>query len=514
MVWEFLLNFFKVFVDGIISIFYTKSNSNNKGGVFGGIIEIFNFNEYFKLFIDFKCSNPSLIEWIFCIIGIIMVFAVLIGLVLVLVLFIRKMFYRIFSKETNQDLIDEIARLRSQLKRSEKNRDRLLKFRTKGKGKLLEADGYDDEGNNIQNSNVNSRFHKLIKIDEKYQNYEHIESDFDYSLFNICNDFRLFAAKELNLYYDLKTIRIFFASFAASRIIVLQGISGTGKTSLPYAVGKWLGNEATIVPVQPFWRDRSEIFGYFNEFTRKYNETELLKQMYEARYRNDLFLTIIDEANIARVEYYFAELLSILEMPSKDEWVVDITSSSWDSDPKFIEDGRFRLPENMWYILTINNDDSTFALSEKVYDRAMPISINKKALMFDVGDIEYQKNVKISYQYLEKLFIEAKSKYKVKEENLRLLNLLSDYLMKHFNLSFGNRIIKQIKEFVPVYIACGGDEMDALDYFLTNKILRKLESFNLAYIRSELEGLITYLNKHFGKTHLKESKEYLNKLKK
>jgi hypothetical protein len=236
--------------------------------------------------------------------------------------------------------------------------------------------------------------------------------------------------------------------------------------------------------------------------------------MYEARYRNDLFLTIIDEANIARVEYYFAELLSILEMPSKDEWVVDITSCGWDSDPKFIEDGRFRLPENMWYILTINNDDSTFALSEKVYDRAIPISINKKALMFDVGDIEYQKNINISYQHLQKLFIEAKSKYKVKEENLKLLNLLSDYLMKHFNLSFGNRIIKQIKEFVPVYIACGGDEMDALDYFLTNKILRKLESFNLAYIRNEIEGLITYLNKHFGKTHLKESKEYLNKLKK
>jgi hypothetical protein len=294
----------------------------------------------------------------------------------------------------------------------------------------------------------------------------------------------------------------------------LQGISGTGKTSLPYAVGKWLGNDATVVSVQPFWRDRSEIFGYFNEFTKKYNETELLKQMYEARYRNELFLTIIDEANIARVEYYFAEMLSVLEMPSLDNWVVDITSNSWDSDPKLIEEGRFRLPENMWYVLTINNDDSTFALSDKVYDRAIPISINKKAISFDVGDKDYRKNLNITYDYLEKLFVKAKDEYKVKDENLKLLNSLSDYLIKHFNLSFGNRIIKQIVEFVPVFVACGGEELDALDYFLANKILRKLESFNLAYIRNEIEGLITYLSKHFGKTHMKESKEYLNKLKK
>ena len=61
-----------------------------------------------------------------------------------------------------------------------------------------------------------------------------------------------------------------------------------------------------------------------NEFTKKFNETELLRAMYEASYNENIYAVILDEMNIARVEYYFAEMLSILEMPSRDEWVVDI----------------------------------------------------------------------------------------------------------------------------------------------------------------------------------------------
>ena len=137
MVWDFILDFFKVFVEGVISIFYTKNNSNNMGGVFGGIIEIFNINEYIKLFTDFNATNPSVLDWILFILGIILVLTVLIGLIFITILLVKKIINRIFSKETNQDLIDEIARLRSDLKRSQKEKERLLRYRSKGKEKLL-----------------------------------------------------------------------------------------------------------------------------------------------------------------------------------------------------------------------------------------------------------------------------------------------------------------------------------------------------------------------------------------
>ena len=423
MVWEFLYDFFKVFVDGIFSIFYL-TNNNGKGGLIGGVFEIFNIRKYILLFQNFKSNNPTTTDWVIAIIGIIFVFLVLIGSIILLFILLKKLIKRLVSKQTNDDLYNEISRLRAELKKSEKNRDRLLKLKLQGKGKMLEVDQYQEENGNLSkvNHDTKERFYKLIQIDKKYETINEIDFDNCYTLEKICEDFRVYCCKELKLYYDIKIIRLFISALATTKTIVLQGISGTGKTSLPYAFGKWLNNDATVVPVQPYWRDRSEIFGYFNEFSKKYNETEILRKMYEARYNNQMYLTIIDEANIARVEYYFAELLSILEMPNKENWVVDITSSSWESDPKYIVDGRFRLPENMWYVLTINNDESTFNLSDKVYDRVIPININTKAVAFDVGNVDYSKNIRISYDYIRKIFTEAQEKYKLNDSVLRLID--------------------------------------------------------------------------------------------
>ena len=112
------------------------------------------------------------------------------------------------------------------------------------------------------------------------------------------------------------------------------------------------------------------------------------------------------------------------------------------------------------------------------------------------------------------MFKECQEKYKVSDENLRKLEELDDYVIEHFRLAFGNRIVKQLKEFVPAYVGCGGTEIDGIDFVLCHKILRKFESLNLSFIRDEIDGLITYLNKHFGKSNMMESKEYLLRLQK
>ena len=101
----------------------------------------------------------------------------------------------------------------------------------------------------------------------------------------------------------------FFQDLHPSKTMILEGISGTGKTSLPYAMGKFFGNDSKIIAVQPSWRDRAEMIGYLNEFTKKFNETEFLEAIYESTYRDDICIIVLDEMNLARVEYYFAELL-------------------------------------------------------------------------------------------------------------------------------------------------------------------------------------------------------------
>src|SRR5574344_3123056 len=282
-------------------------------------------------------------------------------------------------------------------------------------------------------------------------------------------------------------IRLFLSSLASTKLVILQGISGTGKTSLAYAWGKYIKRDAVIASVQPSWRDRTELFGYFNEFTKKFNETEVLRKMYEASYKDIVYLTILDEMNIARVEYYFAEMLSILEMPSRDEWVIDLVPNVWPDDPKKLADGKLKLPDNMWYIGTINNDDSTFMVTDKVYDRAMPIDINDKGQAFDAP---YTENLSLSSKYLETLFDAAKATYHVSQDNMDRMEKMDNYVIEHFRMAFGNRIVKQLRDFVPVYMACGGKEIDAIDFVVCHKILRKFEQLNLSFIRDEIDGFI------------------------
>ena len=357
------------------------------------------------------------------------------------------------------------------------------------------------------------RFPRLTAVDQCYlaSTYEAPAYRKDYNLEELCTLFRNYAAGHLGLYYELELIKQVFASFGAAKMLILQGISGTGKTSLPYALGQFIDNPSLICAVQPSWRDRTELFGYYNDFTKKYTETEFLKTMYEGHYQDDIRFVILDEMNIARVEYYFAEMLSILELPREEERYIPVVSNAADGDPYKMIDGKVWIPSNVFYVGTINNDDSTFAVADKVYDRAIPIDLDDKADPFETPDTP---SMRVSFSYLESLYDEAKREHPVSEEMLAELSKLDDYLIKHFRLTFGNRILRQIKAFVPCYIACGGTELGGVDFMFAKKILRKFESLGLGFIRDEIDGLILYLDKTFGQDGMKISKEYLLRLKK
>ncbi|MDE5667281.1 MAG: AAA family ATPase, partial [Clostridia bacterium] len=225
-----------------------------------------------------------------------------------------------------------------------------------------------------------SRFYMLTEIDKEYANYVRPDYDDKITLRELCEEFRNFSAGKLKLYYDIEDIRRFIGALAVTKLIILQGMSGTGKTSLAYAFGEFLENKTVVVPIQPMWKERTDLVGYYNEFTKRFNETTLLYKMYEANNNEEIYITVLDEMNIARVEYYFAEFLSLLEIPNPDGRNLDVVADRWEDDPKLLQhNGKLRLPTNMWFVGTANNDDSTFSISDKVYDRAMVLNLDKKA---------------------------------------------------------------------------------------------------------------------------------------
>lgn len=491
-------NFSKWFIDFFREFILDIWNAIK--GFFIGIYNLLIGNplKYLGLLKEHSATFGAL-DWFLSIVFLLVFLVVVLMLLIVIIQVLRR--YMHFSK-IETDKVELLNRL-SMLERSRKNvgveRPTLNIKQTPTKT---------FSNNRIE---AHSRFSRLNYIDQKYKftilpTIMKEEDKLDLS--QIVTHFKNFASYNLDLYYDEKVIATFLAGMATSKVMILEGISGTGKTSLPYAFGKFFSNDASIISVQPSWRDRFEMMGYLNEFTKRFNETEFLKALYEATYRTDVNIIVLDEMNLARVEYYFADFLSLLELPNSDEHILNVVPDTVSGDPINLKNGSLKIPSNVWFIGTANKDDSTFTITDKVYDRAASIEMNEKANAFEAPKTE---SLTISYKYLNELFIKAKEEHRISGNTLESLNKLDSIIIKNFEITFGNRIMKQILNFVPVYIATGRDEVEALDYLISRKIIRKFESLNLPFLKKELEELLETFDKLFGKDKMVDSKQMITK---
>ena len=461
----------------------------------------FNYNSLFKTY----NGSFGFWGWFFYIFFLIF-FISLIGAILFGLYILLRKYIRFVKKELDKDeLRRQVERLNYELYTATEEKNKILNLKTAYMG-LKPA----EESVQQEISELTSRFPKLTSVDNNYKDRDtSIMFKEGLSLEELCNSFRNYAASKLGLYYTIDVVRQLFAGIATSKLIILEGISGTGKTSLAYALGKFFCFDSAIVPVQPSWKDRSELLGYYNEFTKKFNESEFLKALYVTTYRKDLNVIVLDELNLARIEYYFAEFLSVMEMKDKDQWVLDLIPNVEKGDPAHLVEGKLKIPQNVIFIGTANNDDSTFTISDKVYDRAISLFFDDKGRAFDAVE---QEPISIPYAQLETLFNEAKKQYAVSQDMLDKFEQLDNFVIRKFKLAFGNRIMKQLESFVPNYVACGGTEVDAFDFIFSNKILKKFESLNIAFLKDELQELTVYLDKLYGKDKFPRAKAYIESM--
>ena len=357
-------------------------------------------------------------------------------------------------------------------------------------------------------------FPGLSKLDIAYDGYsiESIPSD-DLNLEQLVERFRNYLAKEEQLYYDIDTLRIFISGLNATRLSILEGLSGTGKSSLPRYFAKFINANVTFLPVQVTWRDKTSILGYFNDFSKIYNETDFLLKLYEASYNPDaIHIFVLDEMNISRVEYYFADFLSVLEYPS-DQWKIRIIQLPYGFvPPAKLEDGYVTIPENSFFVGTANKDDSTFSIADKVYDRATVIAFDNRNEPFEVkGE---SSPIRISYSKLKGLFENAlkDESNKMSKADYDKLYKITDYIYEQFEVAFGNRVMNQIEALVPVFVASGGKKENALDFILARKVLIKLEGRFEEFVKPALKNILDLLDKTYGAKEFPLSRKQINSL--
>ena len=352
------------------------------------------------------------------------------------------------------------------------------------------------------------------------------------------------------LYYTDNDIRAFLAGMSVSRLLILQGMSGTGKSSLPRIFSEAISGFNRLIPVESSWRDRNELLGYYNDFNKKFNAKSFTIELYRSskdRCQEIPTFIVLDEMNLARIEYYFSDFLAILQDPDHDKWLIELVSSDmrtlpmelpesvkekmkkespsvfsiWEKIEKsrqgdlkaetsdedkekltlylaklgqltgaksLIEGRKIKVTDNIWFVGTANRDESTFEISDKVYDRAQVVSLNRKGVSETY--ISTRKKY-ISVSKLEELFEDAVRSDKHRIEVESRLNELDKVLMEQFDMSFGNRIVTQTINFVAVFVAAGGKLVDALDYQISTKILRKVITSDDEEALLELESATT-----------------------
>lgn len=191
------------------------------------------------------------------------------------------------------------------------------------------------------------------------------------------------------LYYDIKDFVNFHTSIKSGNLVILSGLSGTGKSRIVDMYANAIGiktteidNRLLFIPVRPSWNDDSDLLGYVDLVHMVYRPADsgfvdFLVKAQRDENKNNIYLVCFDEMNLARVEHYFSQFLSLLERPVQqrnlqlyDEQYSGKLYNSKDY-PSSITIG-----ENVKFIGTVNVDESTYHFSDKVLDRANVIELN------------------------------------------------------------------------------------------------------------------------------------------
>ena len=189
--------------------------------------------------------------------------------------------------------------------------------------------------------------------------------------------------------YPEHLIAQFYTALKTKGFVILSGLTGTGKTKIAQELAELLDQSKDnflFLPVRPDWRDSKPLLGYYNPLTGEYHKTPLLelilraKEDYEKNRENAMpYFIILDEMNLAHVEYYFADFLSVLESGRDENGFTKESIPLHDIDRVEKEQKipkKIKLPPNLYIIGTVNMDETTYSFSPKVLDRAFTIELH------------------------------------------------------------------------------------------------------------------------------------------
>lgn len=324
------------------------------------------------------------------------------------------------------------------------------------------------------------------------------------------------ALKESGFEFSSRLIKAFHTSLKVadySPMVVLAGISGTGKSLLPELYAHAVGMNFLQIPVQPRWDSPQDMLGFYNYMEGRYKATELSRLLWQTDCYNNrdkapknlgMNLILLDEMNLARVEYYFSDMLSKLEVrrgldPANEakrraaEIVLESGAMGGTDALRRIFVGRHNL-----FVGTMNEDESTQSLSDKVKDRANVLRFGRPKNLIKVNGNEFadRKDKKATFFELFKDRAmtfdfwqewQNESNRNAVDVEMKKIAEVNDMLAR-IGRPFAHRLWNTTEAYILQY---PGSARDALIDQLEMKIMPRLNGLDLSesFVSSEVEHL-------------------------
>lgn len=290
-----------------------------------------------------------------------------------------------------------------------------------------------------------------------------------------------------NLQYEENDLYHFHTVMKAGGLIILGGMSGTGKSRLVTAYAQALGlteKQFSFIPVSPAWLDEQDLLGYLDSQNHQYvpaanNFLNVLKDA--ADHPDETYIVCFDEMNLAKVEHYFAQFLSVLELDQNDtNRVIQLYNEQL--EPTITNSAQYpakiKLGQNIIFVGTVNFDESTHRLSNKVLDRAAMIHLSlQKFMTMNFNNVEKQLASDVSYTLSSWAVYDDYQALDGETEVPFLWDLQKAMSKQSSSLGFGPRTVKQINHYMQQLSPAIEAKMsrgEALDEQIVSRILPKL----------------------------------------
>lgn len=295
-------------------------------------------------------------------------------------------------------------------------------------------------------------------------------------------------ARSKGFQFEETDIANFLLSLRTKPFVLLTGISGTGKTQLPKLFAQALGfskDQLSLVAVRPDWTDSSDLLGY-SGLDEEFKPKDLTIAIQRALGNPDKpYFFVLDEMNLARVEHYFSDFLSVIETRARgDNGVVTtdpiIRAESLHNAKNKKDFSGLTWPQNLFLVGTVNMDESTHAFSRKVLDRANAIEMNAGSLDWPVLGPGVLPLTHIGYDQLSAPYLNAADLGKEERRTLTELGVIEFLRSVNSALEIADlHFAYRVRDEVAFYLLLNREHSlmshdDALDFQLMQKVLPRI----------------------------------------